>query len=831
MIISVNWLKKYTDIDVSIDELTELIGARLVEIEGVESLADKYNDVRIVRVVECGPVPDSDHLNLTKVDDGGVVEGVERDENGLVQVVCGAPNVHAGMLAAWLPPASIVPETFGQAEPFVLGARELRGYLSNGMLASAKELDLYDDHEGIIEVDADVEPGASFASAYELDDYLLDIENKSLTHRPDAFGVVGFAREIAGIQGKTFQTPEWLATTDHQLKGDGSVEAPKIIIDEPELSDRFSGVVLTGANEAASSPLSIQTYLARSGVRPINAVVDVTNFLMLVSGQPLHAFDYDKLLKVSGGVNEIHVRSARAGETLKLLDGRVLELTEDDMVVAAGEVVVSLAGAMGGADTEIDSSTTRIFLECATFNLYKLRAIQMRHGIFTEAITRLTKGVPAPLGIPVLAEASRLIGEFAGAVVASDVTEDYPGKHDAPNIEVSIDRLNAVLGTELSLEEAVETLRNVEIAAETDGDVIRVTVPYWRHDLSIPEDVIEEVGRLRGFDSIRTVLPTRDFTAVRPSEFDTLRAKVRGLLVRAGANEVLTYSFVHGDTMRKAGQNPDEAYRITNSISPELQYYRQSIVPSLLGAVHPNGKAGFDHFALFELNKFHTKRHGLTEEGVPLELDSLGFVLARTKATEGAPFYEVKQYLSYLAESLGIEFVYEPLEAEHDYPVTQPFEAKRSARIWNADKTERVGVIGEFRRSVKTAFKLPEYTAGFEISPRTLLKLVKNAKPRYERLSRFPSVERDVCFQVPEAESKQVFGHVFDEVKKATDNTGISIQLKPHDIYQPENEAVKNITFNLVFTSYEKTLTGEEVNEYMDKIINTVTAATGGKVI
>ena len=831
MIISVNWLKKYTDIDVSVEELTELIGARLVEIEGVESLAEKYKDVRIVRVVECGPVPDSDHLNLTKVDDGGVVEGVERDEHGYVQVVCGAPNVHQGMLAAWLPPASTVPETYGDAEPFVLGARELRGFLSNGMLASAKELDLYEDHTGIVEVDVDAAPGTSFAEVYELNDYLLDIENKSLTHRPDAFGVIGFAREIAGIQGKPFVTPDWLQDVTHQLAGDGSVDAPKIIIDDPELSDRFAGVVLTGAKETASSPLSIQTYLARSGVRPINAVVDVTNYLMLLTGQPLHAYDYDKLLKVSGGVNEVHVRSARPAETLKLLDGRVLELSEDDMVIAAGDVAVGLAGAMGGAETEIDDTTTRIFLECATFNLYKLRAIQMRHGVFTEAITRLTKGIPAPLGIPVLAEASRLIGEYAGAIVASDVTEDYPGKHELPVVELTVDRINEVLGESLTADDAAQTLRDVEFTVDVDGSTLRVTVPYWRHDVNIPEDVIEEVGRLRGFDSIQDRLPARDFTAVRPTEFDTLRAKVRSLLVRAGANEVLTYSFVHGDIMRKVGQKPEEAYRLTNSISPELQYYRQSIVPSLLTAIHPNGKAGFDHFALFELNKFHTKRHDVTDEKVPLELDSLGFVLARTKAAECAPFYEVKQYVEYLADSLGIELSYEPLEAEHDYPVTQPFEAKRSARIWNADKTERVGVIGEFRRSVRTAFKLPDYVAGFEISPRALLKLSKQAKAGYEPLSKFPSVERDVCFQVPELESHQTYQNVFTAVKEATSNTGLHIAVKPLDIYQPDGQAVKNITFRLTFVSYEKTLTGEEVNEHMQQIINSVTAATEGTVI
>ncbi len=829
MIISVNWLKKFTDIDVSIDELTALIGERLVEIEQVIPLADKYKDVVIVSVVEAAPLEGSDHLNLTKVDDGGVVEGVERDENGLVQVVCGAPNVRAGMRAAWLPPRSVVPETFGTSEPFVLGARELRGHVSNGMLASAKELDLYEDHQGIIEVDKEVAPGTLFAVAYELDDYLLDIENKSLTHRPDAFGVIGFAREVAGIQGKPFTTPEWLQSAVPASVVDGeSTEAPRIVIENAELSDRFSAIVLTGANEAAQSPLDLQTYLARSGMRPISAIVDVTNFLMLLTGQPLHAYDYDKLLKVSGGINEVRVRAARAGETLKIIDGRELELSEEDIVIAAGEVAVGLAGAMGGADTEIDEQTTRILLESATFNLYRLRTTQMRHGIFSEAITRLTKGVPAQLGIPVLDAAARLLGEHTGARVASTVTEDYPGKRDDAVVATSVSRINQALGTDLAEDAIIDTLRNVEFDVSRDGETLTVTAPYWRHDIHIPEDVTEEVGRLRGFDLIAPTLPRRDFVAVRPSEFDIIRSRIRRILARAGANEVLTYSFVHGDLMRKARQNPDEAYRIVNSISPELQYYRQSLTPSLLTALHPNAKAGYDHFALFEFNKFHTKRHELTDEAVPKELDGLAFVLARTKQTAGAPFYEVRQYLGYISDSLGIEFVYEPLESDSDYPVTQPFEPKRSARIWNADKTVRIGVVGEYRRSVARDFKLPEYAAGFELSPRSLEQLASTAKGTYRPLSRFPGIERDVCFQIPD---DTLYEALMATISAEMSAAPFEMTVAPLDLYRPADGSVKNITVRFTIVSMERTLTGDEVTQYIKRLTDAVTTATNGRVI
>lgn len=828
MIISVNWLKKFVDIDVSIDELVTLIGERLVEIESVEDLGAKYKDVLVAKVIECKAVEGSDHLSVTKIDDGGKAEGVERDANGLVQVVCGAPNVREGLLVAWLPPTSTVPETFGDKEPFVLAAKELRGLMSNGMIASAKELDLYDDHSGILELDKDAKPGASFAELYELNDYLLDIENKSLTHRPDAFGIIGFAREIAGIQGKQFQTPEWLLDIEINIGSDGSVEAPTVIIDDPTLSDRFQAIVLDGADEKAQSPLEIQTYLARSGIRPISAIVDVTNYMMLLAGRPLHAYDYDKILELTGDKAEVHVRSAKKGETLKLLDGKVINLHEEDIVIAAGETAVGLGGAMGGFDTEISASTKRILLECATFDLYRLRNVQMRHGVFTEAITRLTKGLPGALGAPVLAESVKMMSQFAGAKAVSAVGEDYPGKHDPIVISIHETRVNDVLGTQFAAEDIKLILENVEFKVDIKGLEATVTVPYWRNDIHIAEDLIEEVGRLSGFDTINLTLPSRDFTAVEPDAFDQLRAGLRDVLVRSGANEVLTYSFVHGDIMKKAGQNPEQAYRLTNSLSPELQYYRQSLTPSLLQNIHPNIKAGYDHFALFELNKFHTKIHDVTEEGVPKELDGLAFVVARNKKTKGSAYYEAKQYLDYIASSLGIEFAYEPLEEKSDYPVTQPFEPKRSARVWDARTRERIGVIGEFKRSVQKAFKLPEYVAGFEISPRGLQKVVSTVGSTYQPLSKYPGTERDICFQVG---SDAMYQQVVDAARESLKASGLITAIEPLDMYQPETGDTKNITIRVKLASYDKTLTGDEVAAVIDGVSAKVVAALDAKVI
>lgn len=820
MIISVNWLKQLTDITMPIDDLATLIGARLVEIEEVIDLGAKYNDVIVARVVSAQPLEGSDHLNVVQIDDGGVVNDVTRDEDGLVQVVCGAPNVREGLLVAWLPPGATVPETHGSDEPFVLGARKLRGVMSNGMIASARELGLWDEHEGILELDKDLAPGSSFAKGYELDDYLLDIENKSLTHRPDCFGVVGFAREMAAIQGQTFKTPDWLLDTVPGFgEKFGNIEAPKVSIDNPELCGRYEAVVLAESDGSAKSPLQLQTYLARVGVRPISAVVDVTNYLMLQAGQPLHAFDYDKLVAEAGGVAEIHVRSGRNGEKLVLLDGREIELSEDDIVIAAGEKAVGLAGAMGGASTEIDPNTKNIILESATFNLYNLRTTQMRHGIFSEAITRFTKGQPAALGAPVLAEAVRLMGEHAGAKRASDVADDYPGKREPIELRLPINKVNDVLGSDFTALEVADILRRVEFAITPHDHEISLTVPYWREDIHILEDVIEEIGRLSGFDTIEPTLPRRDFRAVRPTEFDRFRAQVRASLVRAGSNEVLTYSFVHGDMLEKAGQLRENSYRITNSISPDLQYYRQSLMPSLLGAVHGNIKQGFDEFALFELNKTHPKQYGFTHEQVPVEQDMLALIVARKKPSEGAPYYQAKKLLDYMANSLGITLRYNSVDDTYNEPVSAPFEPKRTAQVSDEKTGVVLGFVGEYKRSVAKAFKLPEYTAGFELDTQVLFDAAQQSEATYQSISRYPGTERDLCFQVSLETS---YREVAEAVRDALKESNLETSYEPVDIYQAPVAAVKNITLRLKMTSHDHTLTSEEAGELVGKVVERI---------
>lgn len=823
MIVSVNWLKKFTSINSSIDELATLIGARLVEIEEVIDLGERYKEVIVAKVVKVEKHPDADKLSVVYIDDGGVREDVERLESGLVQVVCGAPNVREGITVAWLPPGATVPSSFTEKELFILDARKLRGVLSNGMLASAQELGLSDDHNGILEIDKEAKAGESFARLYDLDDYLLDIENKSLTHRPDCFGLIGFAREVAAIQGEEFKTPSWLASLDVIL-GDtvdvGGIEVPTVTIDNSEICARYQAVVLAGVDATKQSPIQLQTYLSRIGMRPINAIVDVTNYLMALTGQPLHAFDYDKFVKAgSTGRPDITVRESREGEKLGLLDGREITLSDEDILICAGDTPVGLAGAMGGNSTEVDGATKNILLESATFDLYRLRTTQMRHGIFSEAITRFTKGQPAAQTAPILAEAVRMLDKNAGGKKATKVVEQYPGKQDEDEITVQLARVNSVLGTDLTSEQAMKPLVDTGFAVTYRDDALYVKAPYWRADIHIPEDIIEEVGRIRGFDEIAPVLPMRDFTAIAPKVFRTFRSNLRKRLVRAGANEVLTYSFVHGNILKNAGQNTENAYRIVNALSPDLQYYRLSLTPSLLDKVNGNIRQRFDSFALFEANKVHTKQHATHgDEAVPEEFGRIALTIAAGKkaADGGTAFYQAKKMLEYMVDGMGVKLYFRPIANDlkagdddwsHAHDLLAPFELKRSAVVYT--DTNPIGIVGEYKKSVVKKFKLPEYAAGFEVDDRALLLSQAPGAGSYSPLSRFPGTEQDICVQVSPEKS---YSEVVAAAEEALADETVEWHISPVDIYQPESAEYKNVTLRVSFTDHEKTITTDEAS-------------------
>lgn len=774
MKISLNEIKKLVKIPegVSDEELIKLIGARLVEVEGSEDWSEKFKGIKIVRVETCEPIPDT-HLHLCQIDCGEKV-----------QVVCGAPNVHEGMFAAWIAPGCIVPETFGTDEPFEIGSRKLRGYESAGMLAAADELALGEGHEGIIEIDPEmpgVKPGASFAEVFGLNDIILDIENKSLTHRPDCFGLIGFAREVAGILGIKFNEPE-LATS---FSADSKLE---IIIENADLCQRYSCAVLDFKDTPHSKYFTLgDTFLIKADMHPISKIVDITNIIMLMTGQPLHAFDYDKFIKV-GGTNQpkIIVRAAKNGEKLELLDGKTIECDENDILITSNDVPVALAGAMGGANTAIDDDTERVILESATFSLYHLRKTQMKHGIFSEAITRFTKGQPAGQTFSVLEMAVKELG--AEPVELADC---YKNQVEIPDIAVSTEDINSLLGTDYSKDLIVKTLENVGLECVKNSSKLSVKIPYWRTDLHIKEDIIEEVGRLLGFDNIPLDYPTRPFIGAKEDKMRGLKNHIRDILSdRLNAHEVLTYSFVSKALQEKFGENPKDSYEIVNSISPELQCFRQSIAPSLLEKFQENQKAGYKDFALYEINQVAKKSDGLNNEGVPVMKTNLALV------TSG-DFYQAKAFATELFRELNI---------------------KNSAKIQTV------------KNSILKKFKLDGPVSYFEVTLDDFLDTVEETKPKTLRFSRFPSVSRDVTIKLSK---DSPYENVYSAIEKALEDTGLIYKIEPVSIYEPaENpENTKNLSFHLTMSSSDKTLNGEEISAIMGDITNKTIKTVGGEII
>lgn len=777
MRISLNWLKKYVKIPetVSDEELIRLIGARLVEVEGVIDETHKYDNIYIVRVEKAEKIPET-HLTLCQINDGG---------SELVQVVCGAPNVREGMLAVWIKPGAIVPTSVKEDAPFVIGKRKMQGYESNGMLAGADELDFGDDHTGIVEIDPEMaKPGDLFADIFESNDLILEIENKSLTHRPDCFGIIGFAREVAGILGQKFE-----------VRGDGTAgRAPRenmdtesISIYEDNICQRYTAVVLEKHGELKKKYLTWQdTVLSKSGMKPISPIVDATNYLMLLTGQPLHAFDYDKFIKVGKTDSlKIIIRLARKGEKLVLLDDKEVILNENDIVITSNDIPVALAGAMGGKSTEISDDTKNIIIESASFSLYNLRKTQMAHGIFSEAITRFTKGQPPYQTLEVAEACAGLLGD---GYKVSSVMDNYPNPKKEVVVKISPKEINNLLGTEYGYKMIEQTLGNVGFNISCDCgkeeacecEHINVVAPVWRTDIHIKEDIIEEVGRLLGYDNIEPTLPLHA-TAEKNSMFE-LKRGIRNKLSAFGANEILTYSFVSERILEKACLDLKNSYKIVNSISPELQYFRQSIIPSLLEKTYLNEKLPVDSFAIFEMNKVYQKEWGLNDENVPSEKNSLGFIVAERK-NNGTAFYTAKKYVESLLKEYNIVADYLPLK--NSGAIAKPFEPCRTAEIRLKDEPGLlIGVVGEFKNSVRNSFKLVNYLAGFEID----LDLVLEKCSRIKKVKLGKKKTEDLTVT-----TAKTYAEVLAEVRKEYPEAIIH----PLSIYQADGQKTKNISFRI----------------------------------
>ena len=781
MKVSKNTIEQLTGISLPpVEELVPRINAQLGQVEEVIDLGSRYKDAKIVKVVRCEKHPDADKLSVCHVDVGA---------EDLVQVVCGAPNVHADMWAVWLPPQSVIPSTHGTDEEITLDARALRGVMSHGMLASARELGIGDDHAGIVDItDRDVPAGrsllvgVSFAEVFGLDDTIIDIENKMFTHRPDLFGQMGVAREILAIFAPEHVGSPQDATQaidagwymDTPVFSDADGLALEVYNHAPDTTPRFMAVALKDVKVQAS-PLWLRCELIRWGGKPVNNIVDLTNYLMLLTAQPVHAYDYDKL---RGGT--LGVRMAERDETLTLLNGKTYTLHEDDIVIADGSGAVGLAGIMGGAESEVTAETTSIVLEVATFDMYTLRRTSMRHGLFTDALTRFNKGQSPRQNDRVMGRLMGLLGEQVDAVQASPVF-DQAGATVASTDALSLDVefINQRLGLELTADAINGLLSRAEFTIKLDGTVLHIEAPFWRTDISLPEDIVEEVGRLYGYDRLPRKLPLRSARPAPRNAERELALEIRKSLASAGGNEVLTYSFVHEKTLTASGQEVADAYALNNALSPDLQFYRLSVTPSILEKVYANIRSGYSEIALFEIGKSHSKKAGVDESGLPFEPGRVALVYAAKTPQDGAAYYRVRRLLDNLAKDLGLRLDYKPLAEAARLTAAAPFNPTRSARVVDMASGQAIGIIGEYAASTRKAFKVPEYSAGFELFSEGLAIARKGSTQQYESLSQYPSVERDVCFEVT---SDILYRDVFAAVERQLKDVSEREHIEPVDI-------------------------------------------------
>lgn len=821
MRVSLNHIKRFIDFELpAAESLVATINQQLGGVEETFDLGAVYEGAVIVRVESCEKHPNADKLNICQVDDGS---------GELTQVVCGAPNVHAGMFAVWLKPGSTVPSTAHDKEPFVLGARELRGVMSNGMMASPKELALGDSHDGILEISADemtvsgdaISAGLPFGQAFGLNDSIIEIENKMFTHRPDLFGQLGVAREIAGILGQAFSSPKWYTTPSVDTLAVASDTLPLVVFNQAgENVPRFMTMVIKDV-QIKPSPLWLQCALVSMGGKPINNVVDLTNYIMLLTAQPTHAYDYDKIRG-----HTIGARMAKTGESVGLLNGKTYQLDSSDIVIADEIGPIGLAGIMGGGDSEVSSSTTNLVIEVANFDMYTLRRSSMRHGVFTDALTRFNKGQSPYQNPAVLGQLVTLIQETAGGSVASEVFDmgdsfdrGYDGKLYGETGVITMSFINERLGTDLSAAEIAGLLTNVEFDTDIDGDSIDYRAPFWRTDIIEAEDIVEEVGRLYGFDKLPRILPPRSAKPASKNPRRQLKQQLRGALSRLGANEVLTYSFVNEKLLTKSGQNHEHAYRISNALSPDLQYYRVSLTPSLLDKVNMNYRAGYESFGLFELGKAHFMGEmDEAEPTVPNEDEHLAFVIAGGDTKNGAAFFAAKRYFEQtvtLAEDVRLiklaEFTADDVWGAQ---LAAPYDKDRSLAV--VKDNQLWGVIGEFTASVQKSFKLPKCSAGFEIH----LDAIAAHSSTYRPLSKFPATTRDISLKASGDITYEHLHAAVQEVLDTLDDT-FTTEITPLSIYRADGSTDKTTTFRISFVNHERTLTDDDVSA----VVSDITAA------
>jgi phenylalanyl-tRNA synthetase beta chain len=793
MKVSLNWLRDYVDIGLAPKELAERLTMAGLEVKDIRTTGGTWDNVVIGEVIALNPHPNADRLRIATVDLG----------TGKVTSVCGAPNINIGQKVSFAHVgARLIDPRTGEAA--VLKAARIRGVASEGMVCSEKELGISENHEGILVLPSEAPIGQPL-SAY-LGDIILDLD--ITPNRPDCLSVIGIAREIAALTGESLRLPDiHYEETEKSIDSFASVD-----IVDPDLCPRYCASVITGI-KLAPSPGWLQQRLNNCGMRPINNVVDVTNYVMLEYGQPLHAFDYNKLKG-----RQIIVRRARSGETITTLDGSERTLTPDIVLVADKEEAVAVAGIMGGLNSEVTDKTDTILLESASFNQANIRRGCSHLRFQSEASIRFDKGLSSELPLLPVKRASQLLLELAGGRAAKGIIDVYPGKSEPKLIPLTSREVARLSGLKASIDEILDVLKALgfECQESDPGSQVSVSAPYWRSDIKCPADLVEEVVRIIGYERIPITrlgspLPPQESRLSPTAQRTSLREKIRSILTGFGFQEILTYSLVSLQKLEKLSPRAElktPPLKVANPMTKEQEYLRTSLRAGLLATLAHNQKFEQAGIRLFEIGKVFLPRG----KDLPEEKEMLCAVLSGAReelcwqVDEGQlDFFDAKGVLENILNQLQLNGNFENSNDEGLVP-------GRRASIFVDD--DQVGTIGEVHPKIIEAFELSGVAYLTEVDVEKLLTKITGTK-EYQPIPRFPSVTRDIAIVVDE--------HVnYRGVENIIKGFSLVAEVTLFDLYRGEQipEGKKSFAIRIVYQSPSRTLTDEEVDQAQERMLD-----------
>ena len=718
MRISLNWLKEFVDIPVDPDTLADDLTMLGLEIETIDRPGQGIHDVVVGKILSINAHPDADKLVVCKTDVG---------EGEPLQIVCGAKNMKAG---DHVPTAKVGAELAGG---FAIARRKMRGIESFGMMCSAQELGMGEDHSGLLILNKNAPVGADIIPILGLDDVIYEIE--VTPNRNDWASMIGVARELAALYHKPYRKKE----ISIEESGEAAARISSVSIEAPEHCPRYAGRILTNITIGPSPQWLCQRLIA-AGQRPINNVVDITNFVLLETGHPLHAFDYDRL-----GEHRIVVRLARPGETMRTLDGEDRNLHPEMLVIADAREAVALAGIMGGEDSEVGEKTTRVFLESAYFSPTSIRRTARALGMMTEASQRFQRGADPVMLRYALDRAAQLMQELAGAQVAPGVLDEYPKPLSNNVITLRYSRTNHLLGTDVEDAMQCDILTRLGFEAqEADPGKCAFGVPSWRHDCTQEVDLIEEVARLNGYDQTPVTLPQ-----VRPVEhtFAPEEVKVRFLrkqLVTKGLTEVMNMTFTSPQEVRKAGLSDEylDMVALQNPLSENHATMRTSLLPGLLANVSANVRHGSPDVRIFEIGPVYypQPKADLPRQETRLAVALSGYTADNhwSVAQRLTGFHDIKGILEAVLDGFGLQATFEPGDLA-------TLRSGACARVLVGDA--HIGWIGQVAGDITQVYDIQEHTCVFEVD---LGSLVGAPTPvnRFQPIPVFPPSLRDMALVV-----------------------------------------------------------------------------------